>query len=97
MDENNKLYAFWEHGNMNFSTYLHAEVTKVHDDGMVSVKGYTSCKFVPVLLLPLEAGQKLGKEVDKTNKEIQDKIGDAIHSGTARLRSLLKRTAPSIK
>lgn len=71
------FYAFWEYHDGYLATYLHGEVTHMHDDGSVQVKGYGTCRFRPVRLLPLAAGIALGAAIDAAYAESRRAVSEA--------------------
>lgn len=90
--ENTKLYAFWKYHTGDFHTFLHGEVTKVHESGSVSVKGYDGYCFVPFVLLPYEKGLEIGKTINKANSELQDEIKKVKKQGEDRIKALFDGT-----
>lgn len=69
-----KLYAFWKYDRAPF--LLGDEVSKVYEDGSVSVVKY-SYRFKPVLIVPLEKGIKLQKKLNKANAKYNKVVGEA--------------------
>lgn len=62
-----ELYAFWRYD--QFPYVLHGNVVDLRRDGCVRVEGYLTTAFYPLLLLPKEEGQKLGREINKLRAE----------------------------
>ena len=66
------LFAFWSYQysvSNGFEGVLGAEVTRMHGDGRVNVKGYTGMTFKPVRILPLKAGKDLMVKLETLQKE----------------------------
>lgn len=90
--ESTKLYAFWKYHTGEFNTFLHGEVTKVHESGSVSVKGYVGYSFVPFVLLPYEKGLEIGKAINKAESELQCEIKKVKKQGEDRIKVLFDGT-----
>lgn len=56
-----ELYAFWRYD--QYPYVLHAKVESMADDGSVCLAGYGGMSVQPLLLLPLDAGQELGRTI----------------------------------
>lgn len=71
----NRLYAFWKYDVPPF--LLGGEVEEVLEDGYVVIKGRTSYKFKPVIIIPLEKGIKLHKRLNKAEAKYRKAINAA--------------------
>lgn len=70
-----KLYAFWKYDTPPY--LLGGEVESIDEDGIVTVKGYSSSRFRPVKIVSLEKGIKLQKKLNKAEEKYRRIVKDA--------------------
>jgi hypothetical protein len=67
---NKKLYAFWKYD--LFPYILGGEVRDIDDRGLVYIEAYQG-RFKPILILPLEKGLAIKKELNNLEREFRTK------------------------
>lgn len=65
-----KLYAFWSYD--TYPYFLCGTITKMNDDGLVSIKEFGGARFKPVLILPVNAGKRLKEKLAFLEKTYRD-------------------------
>lgn len=76
----NKLWAFWKYDG-HYPRILGGEVVDIGPSGTVKTKQYGYMRFVPLLIVPKEEGQRiqtilkdLEGEYGRTERELKDKF-----------------------
>lgn len=69
-----ELYAFWSYD--QYPYVLGGEVVGMDDKGWIQAKGYSSYKFKPHLIVPLERGLDLQAKLDVLRQEKRDEINE---------------------
>jgi hypothetical protein len=82
-----QLYAFWNYD--QFPYVLHGRVVHMSGDGYVKIEGYSTMRFRPVLLMPVEAGEKLGEQINAVRAEHKEALAEFNVSWKDRVRELL--------
>jgi hypothetical protein len=90
-DVGGSLVAFWK--NDRFPYVLGSPVDTINADGTVKCQGYPSYRFTPILLLPLAAGLKVGKQL----AEIEARRGRELEELEARYLKEIEQVFPGKK
>jgi hypothetical protein len=72
--DNQKLMVFWKYP--SYPYLLWGEVSSFRDDGKVRVVEYPGFNFVPVKVLPYEAGLKLAEDLKDLTAEYKAKLDE---------------------
>lgn len=89
------LYAFWDYD--TYPYFLCGTVTKMRDDGLVSVKEFGGAMFKPVLILPVNAGKRLKEKLDFLDVQYRNEMTSIRRTAEERLLNHIPELAETRK
>lgn len=92
---NQRIMAFWSYD--VFPYLLSSEVVKITPDGYVKTIDYGDKCFKPVLLLPLEEGEKVLRDLILLRNEFEASQRELLDSFKEKRKKLLSRYTQSLK
>lgn len=88
---NKKLYAFWKYD--TFPYVLGGEIKDMDETGLVYIESYQA-RFRPILILPLEEGQRIHDKIKRVEALYKYEMKELIKAKTDEIRKICPQLNP---